>query len=291
MKYQFLLFCFLAYLISWGGKFIICLHDTGRIGHDIPVGVFQLLAQFGPTIAGVIMIYTTAGRKGITALFRNLTRFHIHFKWYIFALFLELIMFLVIVLSLDLFGSVSLLPGTKIWFVCLKNFILNVIILSLLTGLGEEIGWRGFLLPRLQSRLPVLISALGLAFIISFWHLRTPDIGYLLNGEVQGFLGSFLPDMGLRILISVPACLVTVYLFNKTNGSLVIIILFHGASNASYEWVKGITGIADPDFTLPWFALILWLSSVFFIPALIRQGKRNEIVTELYCSQESPPGN
>jgi hypothetical protein len=75
--------------------------------------------------------------------------------------------------------------------------------------------------------------------------------------------------------------MVTVYLFNKTNGSLVIMILFHGASNASYEWVKGITGIVDPLFTLPWFALMLWLCSVFFIPALIRQGKRNAIVTEL----------
>ena len=227
------------------------------------------------------MIFATAGRKGVYALLKNLVHFQFHHKWYIFALFFELILFLVIVLSSYLFGSSPLLPGTKVWFVGLKDFILNTILLSLLTGLGEEIGWRGFLLPRLQSRLSVLISALGLAFIISFWHLRTPDIGFLLNRDLQGFLSSFLSDMGLRILISVPATMVTVYLFNKTNGSLVIMILFHGASNASYEWVKGITGLVDPLFTLPWFALMLWLSSVFFVPALIRQGKRNAIVTEL----------
>ena len=281
VKYRIFFFCILAYLISWGSKFFISLHDTGRIGHDIPLGIFQLLAQFGPTIAGLIMIFATAGRKGVHALFKNLAHFQFHYKWYIFALFFELILFLVIVLSSYLFGSSPLLPGTKVWFVGLKDFILNTILLSLLTGLGEEIGWRGFLLPRLQSRLSVLISALGLAFIISFWHLRTPDIGFLLNRDLQGFLSSFLPDMGLRILISVPATMVTVYLFNKTNGSLVIMILFHGASNASFEWVKGITGLVDPLFTLPWFALMLWLSSVFFVPALIRQGKRNAIVTEL----------
>ena len=87
--------------------------------------------------------------------------------------------------------------------------------------------------------------------------------------------------MGLRILISAPVLFVIVYLFNKTKGSLVIMILLHGASNASYEWVKEITGMNDPSFTLPWFALSLWLISVFFIIALIRMEKKKEIITNL----------
>ena len=103
----------------------------------------------------------------------------------------------------------------------------------------------------------------------------------LLAGDLPGFWNSFLPDMGLRILISVPVIFVIVYLFNKTKGSLVIMILFHGASNASYEWIKEITNIKDPSFTLPIFAGLLWLTSVFFIPALLRQEKNKEFVTVL----------
>jgi uncharacterized protein len=282
LKYQIFLFCFFACLISWGSKFFMSVHDTGRMDHDIPLGILQLLAQFGPSIAGVIMIFAAGGKKGMSGLFKSLTRFHIHFKWYIFALFFELILFLVIVLFSDFFGLATIKPGADTWFNSLKNFIINTVILSLLTGLGEEIGWRGFLLPRLQSRFTILAGALILALINSLWHLRTLDIAFLLDGNLQGFCDSFFPDMGLRIFISVPVIFVMVYLFNKTKGSLVVMVLFHGASNASYEWVKETTGINDPSFTLPFFAFLLWLTSVFFIQALIRQGKRNEMVTELF---------
>jgi hypothetical protein len=58
-------------------------------------------------------------------------------------------------------------------------------------------------------------------------------------------------------------------------------ILYHGSANASYEWVKEITGVNDPSFILPLFAALLWLTSIFFIPALIRQGKEKKITTSL----------
>ena len=214
-------------------------------------------------------------------MLQNLSFFNIRYKWYLFAIFFELILFLIIVLAARSYGIVTLNAGAFSWFNGIKNFLLNTFYLSLLTGLGEEIGWRGFLLPRLQSRVPILFCAIIMALIASFWHLRTTDLTLLLQGDLQGFRASFFPDMGLRILISVPVLFVIIYLFNKTKGSLVIMILFHGASNASYEWVKDITGINDPSFTLPWFALSLWSISVFFIIALVRMEKKKEILTGL----------
>jgi hypothetical protein len=193
----------------------------------------------------------------------------------------ELILFFIIVLISRSAGLLTIVPGTTTWLISFKNFLLNTVYLTLLTGLGEEIGWRGFLLPRLQLRFPVIIGSIVLALINSFWHLRTADLAMLLSGDLPGFWISFLPDMGLRILISVPVIFIIVYLFNKTKGSLVIMILYHGASNASYEWIKEITGVGDPSLVLPFFAGILWLTSVFFIPALLRQAKNNELVTDL----------
>jgi membrane protease YdiL (CAAX protease family) len=281
LKLQIILFCLLAYLISWGSKFFISAHDAGWIGDEIPIGVFQLLSQFGPSLAGVIMIAAIERRKGIIIMLKNLSCFKIRYKWYLFALFFELILFLIIVLASSSYGVLTLNASVHFWFNSLKNFLLNTFYLTLLTGLGEEIGWRGFLLPRLQSRLPVLICSIIAALIASFWHLRTADLTLLLQGNLEAFRTSFFPDMGLRILISAPVLFVIVYLFNKTKGSLVIMILLHGASNASYEWVKEITGMNDPSFTLPWFALSLWLISVFFIIALIRMEKKKEIITNL----------
>ncbi len=281
LNYQIILFCILAYLISWGSKFLMSAQDNGYINSELPKGLLQLTAQFGPTIAGLIVIFLSNGARGISAIIKNLSFFKIRYKCYLFAIFFELIIFLIIVIVSESFGLVTIRPGLKTWLIPLGNFILNLISLSILTGLGEEIGWRGFLLPRLQSRLPVLISALVLAIIVSFWHLRIIDITYLLNGNLHEFQASYFPDMGMRVLISIPAVFVIVYLFNKTKGSLIIMILFHGASNASYEWVKETTGINDPSFILPYFALCLWLVSLFFIPALIRLGKKNEVVTTL----------
>ena len=255
--------------------------DAGLFNHVIPRGVLQLFAQFGPTIAGIIMMLATGGKKAVSTLIRNLSRFNIRLKWYLFALLFELILFFIIVIVYGSLGLVTIKSGALNWWTSLENFLLNTIYLTLLTGLGEEIGWRGFLLPRLQSSFPIILCSVILALVNSLWHLRTADLAVLLTGDLRGFWSSFLPDMGLRILISVPVIFVIVYLFNKTKGSLVIMILYHGTSNASYEWVKEITGIADPYFVLPIFAGLLWLTSVFFIPALLRQEKNKELVTDL----------
>ena len=281
MKYQIILFCLLAYLISWGCKFLMVAPDTGLVSHVIPKGVLQLFAQFGPTIAGIIMMFVAGGRKALSALFRNLSRFNIRLKWYFFALMFELILFIIIAVISDKMELAALAPGTINWLISFKNFLVNTVYLTLLTGLGEEIGWRGFLLPRLQLRFQVIVCSIILALINSLWHLRTTDIMILLTGDFSGFWSSFLPEMGLRILISVPVIFIIVYLFNKTKGSLVIMILYHGTSNASYEWIKEITNIQDPSFVLPIFAGLLWLTSVFFIPALLRQEKNKELVTDL----------
>ena len=280
-KYQILLFCVLAFSISWGSKLLFSAADSGLINHNIPKGLLQLFAQFGPTIAGIISILIISGKSGLLSLIRNLTRFNIKLKWYLFALYFELMLFFIIVLVYNFLDVVAVNRDAKIWFESIGSFLVNTFYLTLLTGLGEEIGWRGFLLPRLQSGLPVIFSSVILALIISLWHLRTTDVTLILEGNISGFRRSFLPDIGLRILITIPVTFVIVYLFNLTKGSLIIMILFHGSGNASYEWVKEITGVSDPSFMLPLFAAILWLTSVFFIPALIKQGKEKKIITQL----------
>ncbi|MEE4259492.1 MAG: CPBP family intramembrane glutamic endopeptidase [Bacteroidales bacterium] len=281
MKYQIILFCFLAYFISWGSKFLISAADTGLLIHQIPKGLLELIAQFGPTIAGIITIFVLSGRIGILGLIKNLSRFNIKIKWYLFALLFELILFIIIVLLIGPFMDINADKDSISWWQSIKNFLLNTIYLTLLTGLGEEIGWRGFLLPKLQACFPIIFSAIILSIINSLWHLRTTDLIFILNGNLTGFWHSFLPDMGLRFIISTPVIFVIVYLFNKTKGSLIVMILFHGSSNASYEWVKDITGVNDPSFILPLFAGVLWLTSIFFVPALIKQGRKKEIVTSL----------
>ena len=85
---------------------------------------------------------------------------------------------------------------------------------------GEEIGWRGYVLPRLQVRHSALVSSLILGVVWGFWHLPK-------------FLGEDSSPFWLfRIRVTASAVLYT-WLFNNTNGSLLMTTLFHASVNTA----------------------------------------------------------
>jgi membrane protease YdiL (CAAX protease family) len=88
-------------------------------------------------------------------------------------------------------------------------------------GINEESGWRGFALPRLQSRYPVLVSALIVWFFWAAWHLpydfgRGDELSWILEN---------------RILWNMMISIIMAWLYNRTNGSLLAPALFHPAMN------------------------------------------------------------
>ena len=88
-------------------------------------------------------------------------------------------------------------------------------------GINEESGWRGFALPRLQSRYPVLISALIVWFFWAAWHLPY-DFGR--GDELRWILEN-------RLVWNLVVSIIMVWLYNRTNGSLLVVALFHPAMN------------------------------------------------------------
>lgn len=281
MKRTILIYCLLSFLISWIAKFIFCAEDLEWINIILPKGILQLFASYGPSLAGLIIYYLKYGRKGLIAVMQSLSKVNIHIKWYLFALFFELVSFIIVVIFAHVIGYRATSFITEETLNSFFMFIGNTFTLTLLTGLGEEIGWRGFLLPELQSRFPVIGAAIILALINSLWHLRTDLLSLLMQGDYNGFVMGYLPDMGQRILISIPVVFIMAYLFNKTDGSLFSMILFHGTANASWEWVKQVTGISNPSYLLPLWIILLWITAIYFIPALNRQAKEKELVTSL----------
>ena len=89
-------------------------------------------------------------------------------------------------------------------------------------GINEESGWRGFALPRLQARYPVIVSAGIVWFFWAAWHLPM-DIG----------VGEPLPQILLnRVLFNLIFAILMTWLYNRTNGSILAPALFHAAMNA-----------------------------------------------------------
>lgn len=103
-------------------------------------------------------------------------------------------------------------------------FLATVLVIALLFGGQEELGWRGFALPRLQARYSALASSLILAVIWTLWHVPN----FFLPGTTQ----SELPWLWYMLLGPAVTILLT-WIFNNTRGSPLPAMLFHGAVNAA----------------------------------------------------------
>jgi membrane protease YdiL (CAAX protease family) len=102
--------------------------------------------------------------------------------------------------------------------------LLPAFLISLVFGgpLGEEIGWRGYALPRLQKEWSPLASALILGIVWGLWHLPL----FFITGTAQSFL-ALAPFMLWVVSLSV----LFTWAYNNTAGSLLIPVLLHAIVN------------------------------------------------------------
>ena len=107
--------------------------------------------------------------------------------------------------------------------------ILPLLISGLIIGIQEEIGWRGYALPRFQARWGALTSSIILGAIWAPYH-----IGNWLIGER---MDSFLEFSLWIILISI----FTTWIFNNTNGSILAAVLFHAIVTNGIAGCCGVT--------------------------------------------------
>jgi membrane protease YdiL (CAAX protease family) len=222
-------FFVLVYAISWG---LSLFAARGVLPFAVPPVVALaggLLYHFGPALAGIAVAAALAGRAGVKGLLRPLGRWRVGIGWYLFIALYPLVLRLTAVGLGRIFGgpapvlfdSHSLgLPAGNPLALALPVFLSTLI----LTGVAEEIGWRGFALPRLQDRFSALVSSLILAALWAPWHynpLNYPGIRAVIPWHIPAVLA-------MTILMT--------WVYDNTGGSLLIAVLFHAFSNFS-DWV------------------------------------------------------
>lgn len=227
-KYALVIFFLLAYLFTWSNWLPQALTSRGIASIQVP-GFLSLLAGYGPALAAIIVASLAYGRQGLRELFGRLLRWRVGFQWYLIALFLPV---LITVLALSINNLTEGIPPdfsaagfpfgpaeTPLWQ---KILILLLIFTLGFDGLGEELGWRGFALPRLLERYSPLISSLILGALWAVWHFP-----YALTE------GTFLSEVPLHwFLINLLAVsIIYTWIFINTNGSLLPALLFHAMGN------------------------------------------------------------
>jgi len=225
------LYFLVAYLITWGLSAYVTYLDVVP-----PVrGIGSLLLHYGPTLAAILLAVLIEGRAGLRNLFSGLGRWRVGIKWYLF-----IFLFPVFVRILAV-GINNLMGGTWKGFFKAQDvpagnplvlFVPVFLAVLLQAGIAEEIGWRGYALPRLQTKYNALVSSLILGVVWTLWHYHP-----------QNFPG--LRGLGIWYPLSVlPLTILMTWVYNNTNGSLLLMVLFHTASNVS-DWIVPIR----PGFT------------------------------------------
>jgi len=112
------------------------------------------------------------------------------------------------IIAYELFGE-----SAKLWL-----FVLPFFLIDFITN-GEEIGWRGYALPRLQSKYNALASTLVLGVIWGFWHL----LKFLPHWNAVSFAWFMLHAMAFAVTLT--------WLYNGTKSSLLMVTIMHASSN------------------------------------------------------------
>jgi uncharacterized protein len=203
----------------------------------------RLLGTLGPALAAILVSIRFGGKPSVTALFGQLSRWRIGWKWYAAAgLVFPIFVFVVAGLYL-LLPNAGPLPFQT---VTAGNLLVVTIILTI-SVLGEEIGWRGFALPGLLQRWSALRSSLVLGTIHTVWHLPF----WIVLGELE----SFGPGYWLISWVFVSALSIYITWLVINTGSLLMPVLFHWSLNFVSVGILPITTLV-PAYLI--FTVIAW---------------------------------
>ncbi|WP_243791811.1 CPBP family intramembrane glutamic endopeptidase [Saccharopolyspora gloriosae] len=209
-------FFLLAFGISWG----IWYASTLVTGVD-PM-LFVIVGSFGPAAASVIVTAATQGKAGVGALFRRYSPLG---RGGVLPYLLALVPGLFIMLS----GMFSLLlRGEQIDDTALQTALHSApatfLFIALVGGGNEELGWRGYALPRLQSALSPFASNVALGIIWAVWHAPLWEI----QGTSQA--GMSIP---IYVMLVVTLCVAMGHIWNFSRGSLLAMVIAHAAINTA----------------------------------------------------------
>jgi membrane protease YdiL (CAAX protease family) len=255
----------LAYLGTWlvFAPMLLSQDGLGLLPYHLPEPLIFLLffgSTFtGPALAALLVTHQESGKEGVRQLLRRVVRWRVGVQWYLIAIFIFLAIWLVaygLVYRGAPLTNLIQNPG-----LLLSVFLPNVLIGLFLPSLGEEPGWRGFALPRLQARYGPLTGTLILGFLHSFWHLVaffTPLLGPF---TVSRFLAFVLSGMAGAVIFT--------WIFNNTRASILLAMLVHGASNAATQLLVQVIPMDEP--LSGWLQVLVpdWLNVIAFGSAAV----------------------
>ena len=251
-------FFILSYILAWMLMSIGVVQNYGLVRFSIPLEPLIILGSWTPNMAAFIVLGLIIRRKeGIKHLILGWAKWNVSPLWYLVTLSPVLLSVITLGIYRVLYG---VFPTTEVF--TNPTLLLPLLLMLILTGAtGEQLGWRGFALPWLQTKMSALLSSIVLGLIWSFWHIPLWFTG--IGHESLPFWAYTIIGVSFSILVTW-AC-------NNTRGSMPIASLFHLFLNFG---VSMIDPIATPLLAIV-FALYALIIVIIFGPRKL--SRRDEL--------------
>jgi membrane protease YdiL (CAAX protease family) len=215
-RYQISIFFVLTFVFSWFPWY---------------AGIAPEVMAMGPSIAAFIIVLIVGGKRGFVDLVRPFGRWRASLKIWGIAIFGPAALYLV-GLGLHLLLGGELPPFTMIRseLSLIPLYLVMVVLMPWNGPVGEEFGWRGYALPKLQNKYGPLIASLMIGTIWGIWHLPS-------FFAPQGVVGAIAAAVGMIFIIpytlgTIANSIFMTWLYNKSKASALIAgIVWHAAIN------------------------------------------------------------
>jgi uncharacterized protein len=209
----------------------------------------MLVAVWGPGLAAVLVALLAGGRTGLRSLFRPLRRWRVGAKWYLLVLlFPAMIWSLGRIVDMIRGADYVLRSPAEVFGPQQAVMLPFLILFALPSALGEEMGWRGYALPHLQTRYSALAASVILGLFWGLWHIPTL--------VAQGVLDLSLVALVPALLGPIPLAFVYTWIYNNAQRSLLIVWLFH-TSDAVTQYILPRLPTATDEILVAAIAILL----------------------------------
>jgi membrane protease YdiL (CAAX protease family) len=231
-------------VIAFAGTWLLQLpmvlgrDGLGIFAYHVPLPVYILLflaSSFsGPTGAALVVTSAMEGKDGIRRFFRRYGQWRVGLRWYLFVLIVFPLIYLVA--ASVILGTASLTGLVRHWSIFFTTYLPALLIFPAFITWGEEPGWRGFALTRIQEKYNPLLASLAVGLLHSLWHL---PVYIMVSGPPA--MGPF--NLGHVLINTIGIMMLTIiwtWVFNNARGSILIAVLLHASSNASSIFINSL---------------------------------------------------
>lgn len=275
-RHPLIFYSIIAYAGTWLVWLPLLLSEDGlglfSYSAPLPLILTGGIGTFsGPALAAFVMTGVTEGREGVRRLLRSIVLWRVGLRWYLFALIgIPVVLTLGALVVPGILASFKPMPLLTL----LTSYVILFVYPALIIGgpLGEEPGWRGFALPRLQGRYGPLVGSLILAPLWAFWHVPI----WLTAWRAAGMLDVY--NLIVYVLFITAWTIVMTWVFNNTRGSVLMAILLHTSVDAFPNGILWPLFPASNDVTgygvlVGYYGMVIGLGAVALVVIGLTRGR------------------